>query len=168
MSTRGQIIITGKGLYNKEETYVLYTPSDSYPTAQLELIHEALHTSMRQVKDHNKEWKLSERELISAQVCGVLIGKSSDVYGMGAFLEKQTREVFNANTDCLHSFGIEWTYVINLHRKTIKVCKGAQGNFCSNPLDYLKCLNEDAQPRSKKLIEKHLKNLIKLGFKINR
>lgn len=142
MSTRSIIVIHGENNYKQKQTIRLYKHSDGYPTGNLPLIAEAIKKAKSQVDEANTEEKRRneeflekhpeykndpnpfhrEHKIIPGQLAGLIVGESSDVYGMGAYVEDQSNEF---TPEALgEQWDLEWIYVVDLDKKVVSVYGG--------------------------------------------
>jgi hypothetical protein len=186
MSTRSILIIVGTdnhGLINHQTR--IYKHCDGYPTHTLALFVDAIKQAKKQIKEYiaqfEKEPKNAPKMNVS-QIVGLLIGSATSVYGQGIEVQKELsdKQVFGINAlseEILGNQGdLEWIYVLNVTEKTLKVYGGQwTGKIPSDHvakgvvdpfLEVTKKMDEYKEETRQRL-EKTIKDLNRLGFKIN-
>ena len=167
MSTRARIVITGKSMHNNAETHIIFIASDGYPSATLNHVKEAFKKSLAQCTAHNKRFD-DKYTPNPAQLCGNIIGENSDVYGMHAHVVLSAATAFSPDASLNFDFMVEWLYVIDLFKNTLKVYRGSIVGMPVDPTIYSKQLREECQAKCVKSIKADVAALKKLGLKVTK
>ena len=175
MSTRSVIIITGKthNYSNEPFTVRLYKHSDGYPSANLDLIVDALEQTKKVAKEYADRFENDLVYPVSLAV-GKVIGASTSFYGIGAIVEEEFEESFEPSHLGNHA-DLEWQYVIDLEKKDVSVfkCNGnPQASYkkgVSDPLPQARIVVDVSRviKEAKDKISKAIGRIVKLGFSFN-
>lgn len=183
MSTRSIIVVTGRGNYSGDRTIRLYKHSDGYPTGNLPLIAEALTKAKEQCDAENKRFESSKPKTpIVDQVVGLLIGASSDVYGMGARIDDEDEGKLAIYSEKLkpkhlgNQWDLEWIYIVDLNSNAVKIYGGgytgqspqhAYRKGMVDPMGYADQLKSEYQDRERQEIQSAINAIKASGFKVN-
>lgn len=181
MGTRSIIIVTGRGSYGPE-TIRLYKHWDGYPTDNLPLMLGALTKAKAQCEASNKRFNSEDniKKPIVSQVAGLIIGESSNEYGMGCYVDAfegddgQYQESFKAKH--LGNQGdLEWLYILNLDDKSLNIYGAYYGSGKEmmikgvvNPESYANQLHKEYQEREIKETRALVSEFEAIGFSINK
>ncbi len=181
MSTRSIIVVTGRDLYDQDQTVRLYKHSDGYPTGVLPLISEALSKAREQCDADFERFKHKRRLPNVDQVVGILIGAATDVYGMGIRIDAcdEDSAIYAEKFESKHlgcQGDLEWIYLVNLNDSTVKVYGGGYTGELPqktykigtvDPLKYVDGLYPEYQASERCEIQEAISGIEALGFKVN-
>lgn len=183
MSTRSIIMIVGKGNYNDERSVRIYRHSDGYPSSVLPLIAVVLSKANEQCEADNRRYNSGKpRVPIVEQVVGLLIGASTDTYGMSVRIdegEDGKPAIYFEKFKVKHlgnQYDLEWVYVVDLNSDSVKVYGGGYSGESPqhtyrkglvDPLSYADQLKKEFQEQERQEIKKAIALIKGTGFTLN-